>query len=221
MKASSRCKQLQCYKSNWATIEIMKTLIKNRRTYTHRIGSLADEQAVKNEGVDDVEGINHDSDLDSMYAAEKILGGDEDDNGDDGDDGLNDMDLYGGSNGGDDEDGNGTNINEEGWGGDEDENGANINNEEGGHDEVEKGAEIDGNEEGDDNGINTRIKGGRSLPGGKDNGRGTKRKLEVTQDDKGSARTKKTKKDGSGGHQGATQSTKKVMPKKKSGKKRV
>ena len=225
MKASSRCKQLQCYKSNWATIEIMKTLIKNRRTYRHRIGSLADEQAVKNERVDDVEGSNHDSDSDSMYFADKMLSGDEDnngdedDNGDDGDDGVNDMDLYGGSNGGGDEGGSGANVNEEGWGGDDDENGANINNEEGGH-EVENGAEIDSNEEGGDDGINARIKGGRSLPGGKDNRR-TKRKLEVTQDDEGSARTKKTKKDGSGGHQGATQATKKVMPRKKSGKKKV
>ena len=214
MKASSRCKQLQCYKSNWATIEIMKTLIKNRRTYRHRTGSLADEQVVKIEGVDNVEGSNHDSDLDT----EKILGGDEDDNGDDGDDGLNDKDLYGSSNGGDDEDGNG---NEEGWGGDEDENGTNIGGVEGGHDEVENGAETDGNEEGGDDGINARTRGGRSLPGGKDNGRGMRRNLEVTQDDEGSARTKKTKRDGSRGHQGATQLTKKVMPKRKSGKKKV
>ena len=40
MKASSRLKQLQHYKRNWATIEIMKTLLKNRHTYRNRIGSL-------------------------------------------------------------------------------------------------------------------------------------------------------------------------------------
>jgi hypothetical protein len=220
VKASSRSKQLQRYKSNWATIEIMKTLIKNRRTYKNRIGSLDDEQAVKNEEVDDLDGINHDSDLDSMYAEEKkVLGGDEDDNGEDGDEGRNDLDMYGGSNGGNDEDGNGANTNnEEGWGDGEDGNGANINNEEGGHDEDGNSAKIDGNEVGND-GINAKIKGGRSLPGGKDNGGSTKRKLEVTQDDEGSAGTKKTKKVGSGGHQGATQSTKKGMPKRNSGKK--
>ena len=40
MKASSRLKQLQCYKGNWATIKIMKTLLKNRCTYRNCIGSL-------------------------------------------------------------------------------------------------------------------------------------------------------------------------------------
>ena len=40
MKASSRLKQLQCYKGNWATIKIMKTLLKNQCTYRNRIGSL-------------------------------------------------------------------------------------------------------------------------------------------------------------------------------------
>ena len=165
--------------------------------YKNRIGSLDDEQAVKNEGVDDLNGNNHDSDLDSMYAEEKkVLGSD------DGDEGRNDLDMYGGSNGGNDEDGNGTNTNnEEGWGDGEDGNGANINNEEGGHDEDGNSAKINGNEVGND-GINPKIKGGCSLPGGKDNGGSTKRKLEVTQDDEGSTRTKKTKKNGSGGIRG-------------------
>ena len=40
MKASSRLKQLQCYKVNWMTIKIMKTLLKNQHTYRNRIGSL-------------------------------------------------------------------------------------------------------------------------------------------------------------------------------------
>ena len=32
-KAISRNKHLKCYKENWATIEIMKTLLKNQRSY--------------------------------------------------------------------------------------------------------------------------------------------------------------------------------------------
>ena len=40
MKVSSRNKQLQRYKGNWATLEIMKTLLKNQHTYRHHIGSL-------------------------------------------------------------------------------------------------------------------------------------------------------------------------------------
>ena len=40
MKVSSRNKQLQRCKGNWATLEIMKTLLKNRRTYRHCIRSL-------------------------------------------------------------------------------------------------------------------------------------------------------------------------------------
>ena len=35
-KAISRNKHLKCYKGNWATIKIMKTLLKNQRSYqTH------------------------------------------------------------------------------------------------------------------------------------------------------------------------------------------
>jgi hypothetical protein len=44
--------------------------------------------------------------------------------------------------------------------------------------------------------------------------------LKATGDDESGARAKRTKKDASGGHQGATELTKKVMPKRKSGKKK-
>ena len=37
MQASSRNKQLGCYTGNWATIEIMKTLLKNWHSYQTRI----------------------------------------------------------------------------------------------------------------------------------------------------------------------------------------
>src|SRR6266704_2040266 len=39
MKAKIHNKQLQHYKGNWATFEIMKTLNKNRRIYRRQIGS--------------------------------------------------------------------------------------------------------------------------------------------------------------------------------------
>src|SRR6266545_1321494 len=39
MKAKTKNEQLQRYKGNWATFEIMKTLIKNRRLYRKQIGS--------------------------------------------------------------------------------------------------------------------------------------------------------------------------------------
>ena len=52
MKASSRLKQLQCYKGNWVTIEIMKTLLKNWHTYRNHIGSL-DEN---NDNIKDIDG---------------------------------------------------------------------------------------------------------------------------------------------------------------------
>lgn len=85
----------------------MKTLIKNRRTYRHRIGPIDDEQVVKNEEIDvdvrDNEGSVRNSDMESMYAEdEKKLGSDEDDNGEDGEDqAQNGKDMYGGSDGGD------------------------------------------------------------------------------------------------------------------------
>src|SRR6266545_3045669 len=38
IQAKSRNEQLGCYESNWATLEIMKTLLKNKRSYQKRIG---------------------------------------------------------------------------------------------------------------------------------------------------------------------------------------
>jgi hypothetical protein len=210
VKATSRCKHLKRYKSNWATLEIMKTLIKNRRTYRHRIGPIDDEQVVKNEEIDvdvrDNEGSVRNSDMESMYAEdEKKLGSDEDDNGEDGEDqAQNGKDMYGGSDGGNDEDENDT---------------KNINGSEEGADEEDvDGANIGGDEE---DGNNAKINDSHGLPRGKDNRGSMKRKLKVTRDDEPSARKKRTKQDSSGGHQGATQLTKKAMPKRKSSKKKV
>src|SRR6266542_945595 len=39
MKAKTKNEQLQRYKGNWATFEIIKTIIKNRRLYQKRIRS--------------------------------------------------------------------------------------------------------------------------------------------------------------------------------------
>ena len=60
-KANSRSKQLQCYKGNWATLEILKTLLKNLCIYQNCIGSLdqQDEQDIKKEiKGEEVEGGN-------------------------------------------------------------------------------------------------------------------------------------------------------------------
>ena len=35
---NSRSKQLKWYTGNWATFEVLKTLLKNRRVYRNRIG---------------------------------------------------------------------------------------------------------------------------------------------------------------------------------------
>jgi hypothetical protein len=205
VKSKSRCKQLQRYKGNWATIEIMRTLIKNRRTYKHRIGSMDDEQnTVKNEvdydGNDG--GSDRNTDMDSMYVEDKKdLDSDEDNNGEDGGDkGDNGMEIRKG----DYEDGNGAEIDDGDDGGD---GGDGNNSGDGGEDKERSHGKA--------------INGSRGWPGGKDSGESTKRKLKVTQDDEQGARAKRSKKDGSGGDQGATQSTKKAMPKRKAGKKRL
>jgi hypothetical protein len=221
VKASSRCKQLQRYKGNWATLEIMKTLLKNRRTYKHRIGSI-DEHIVKNEEVEveEVE-VDHNGDddegSDDMYMEDEknYLGSDENGNGED-------KGENGGSDGGDDEDGSGAIINGSEDGGDDDDgNGTKINGSEDGRDDEDgNGTKINGSEDGGEDKERKAINSSRGLPGGKANGGSTKRKLKVTQDDEPSARVKRTKKDGSGGHQGGTQLTKKVMPKRQSGKKK-
>ena len=85
MKVSSRNKQLQCYKGNWATLEIMKTLLKNWRTYRHRIGSLDQNDEDNTMNSKDSDGDGDDGtkleDWDDMYQnkidEENRSGGDE------------------------------------------------------------------------------------------------------------------------------------------------
>ena len=107
MKANSRSKQLQRYKGNWATLEIIKTLIKNRRSYKKRLGSIdeddeGDFDTLKDEGGDGKGGGDGDDDgnIDDMYA---------DDNGDrngiGGEDGDGDGGKDNNGSGDDDDDG--------------------------------------------------------------------------------------------------------------------
>ena len=98
VKASSRCKQLKRYKGSWATLEIIKMLLKNRCTYRSRIGSLAEEQESVCEKEGDYDGNNSgnentndddensNNEWDDMYMAykENHSSGDEDDNNSDG-----------------------------------------------------------------------------------------------------------------------------------------
>ena len=60
----SRSKQLQLYKGNWATIEIMKTLIKNQCCYRSRIGTFDGEQEIKKEESQDEESDQEGSNVD-------------------------------------------------------------------------------------------------------------------------------------------------------------
>lgn len=111
-EASSRNKQLQRYKGNWATIEIMKTLLKNRRAYQSRIGS-ADQHIDHNSNKDIVE-----EELEDGGKEEEEAGRGKNDGNDDSDD-WNDMYVgYGNGGEGDDE-----NDGENGDGG-EDEGGS-------------------------------------------------------------------------------------------------
>jgi hypothetical protein len=73
-QAKSRNKQLQRYQGNWAALEILKTLIKNKRTYQKRIGPAdqSDEDVVEElEGNDDeLEKVNsggEEENDDNMY----------------------------------------------------------------------------------------------------------------------------------------------------------
>ena len=54
MKAKTKNEQLQHYKGNWTTFEIMKTLIKNRRIYRKQIESA--DQSDGEQGPGDEEG---------------------------------------------------------------------------------------------------------------------------------------------------------------------
>jgi len=61
VQARSKNNQLQLYKGNWATLEIMKTLVKNKRSYKKRIGSGDDEDIVMGDGEgDNEEGMDGD-----------------------------------------------------------------------------------------------------------------------------------------------------------------
>ena len=178
----------------------MKTLLKNRRTYRNRIGAPDDDHAtMKNEGSDDEDphdGNNTDS-WDEMYQTDK-----EGDNGEDKGDNVED---------GDEEGGDGIKDGDEEGGADnEDEVNLEISgSREGGGDEG-------GSEDGDRNNGKEGY-GSCSVSGRKDDeGRnGMKRK---NRDDEPVTRAKRTKRDVSGGHQ-ATQPMKKLLLRKKSGKK--
>lgn len=192
MKASSRLKQLQRYKGNWATVEIMKTLIKNRRTYRNRIGSLDqhdEDNMMKDINGEEGEGAHEkedEDDWDEMYM--------DTEKGIDKENGI----------GSEDEDGNGEDeIN----GGEDGNRGKEIN---GGGDGYEDDEEEFARN--DDEGRNGEGSCSAKQPR-------TKRRL--TQDDEPATSTgsKRKKMDGSGGHQVPTQSTKKAPPKRKTSKK--
>lgn len=217
-KASSRQKQLKLYKGNWATLEIMKTLLKNRRTYRNRIGTINDYDKIKKEGSDDEKGDQERSeesedekgdqegnDTDSweeMYQAHKRRSGvDESDNKD------------GGEAKGDDGDDDGIDEEDNGKNGDDDK-GADNGDEDANRDIGDSGDE-GGSEDGDrDNGKESN--GSRGVSGRKvDEGRnGMKRKC---RDDEPVTRAKRTKQEVSGGHQVATQPRK--IPLRKKGRK--
>jgi hypothetical protein len=102
-KASSRNEQLRHYKGNWATIEIMKTLLKNRRSYRNRIG-LPDVQDIKDISREKSE---EDPDWDDMYMKNNNEGN-EDRNGSGNGSEDEDRNSGEGNGGGEDEDGEGT-----------------------------------------------------------------------------------------------------------------
>ena len=211
MKASSRQKQLKLYKGNWATLEIMKTLLKNRRTYRNRIGT--DEyDTVKKEGSEDEKGDHDENDTDNwddMYKADKERRSsiDESDNGEDGGEAK-------GNNGDDD------GIDEEDNGEDGDEDKGADNGDEDANLDISGSRDGDGDEGGsedEDRNNGKESNGSRGVSGRKvDEGRdGMKRK---NRDDEPVTRVKKAKRDASGSHQVATQPKKKI-PLRKKGKK--
>jgi hypothetical protein len=99
MKARSKHPQLQRYTRNWATLEIMKTLIKNKWSYKKRIGSEDDDrdsfmkdgeelEGDGDEGREDEDGYEEEleEDGDEGRDKDKDEEGNEEEN-DDGDDG--------------------------------------------------------------------------------------------------------------------------------------
>jgi hypothetical protein len=219
VKASSRNMQLRLYKGNWATIEIMKTLLKNRRTYRNRIGVDEHDMMMKVES-DDEEGSH-----------EQNNGDDEGDNsGDEEGNNIGDGDGY------DSWDDMyqaalrvGINEDNEDGGEDKGENGANSEDgdEDGGENMAENAADNEDGGGGEGGGENrdenneTESNGRRGVSGRKDDkgGNGMKRK---NQNDEPTMaiRAKRSKRDVSRGHQVAAQPTKKAQPKKNSGKKK-
>ena len=192
MKASSRLKQLQCYKGNWATIKIMKTLLKNRCTYRNHIGSLDKsnddmkdingEGGLKDEITPEEEDDIYQDEIDDIYEDEVKMDNmdekiDENQSGDDG----NGKELNFGKN----EDGNG---------------GKGLNNSENGFEEEVGGINIKrGN--GDGNCISSAKKAG------------TKRKASEDNEPAIATIVKRKKLNGSGGHPVATQSKRKYSKK--------
>ena len=179
----------------------MKTLLKNRRTYRNRIGAPDDDHAtMKNEGSDDEDphdGNNTDS-WDEMYQTDK-----EGDNGEDKGDNVEDGDEEGG-------DGIKDGDEERGVDNEEDEVKLEISGSRDG------GGDEGGSEDGDRNNGKEGY-GSCSVSGRKDD-EGRNRMKRKNRDDEPVTRAKRTKRDVSGGHQ-ATQLMKKLLLRKKSGKK--
>jgi hypothetical protein len=179
-KANTRSKQLQRYQGNWATIEILKTLLKNRRSYRSRIGSL-DEQ-------------------DNQIIKKEIDG----EEGEDGNGGISS------DQGGNNSEDNPNNSDGNGSGNEDDDSWENMymRIREAGKDDNGSG-DVDEGEDDEDT-------------DGKDNERGDSTILKRKVDDEPATatRAKKMKLDDSRGHQSATNSTKRTLPKRKAGKKK-
>lgn len=179
-KANTRSKQLQRYQGNWATIEILKTLLKNRRSYRSRIGSL-DEQ-------------------DNQIIKKEIDG----EEGEDGNGGISS------DQGGNNSEDNPNNSDSNGSGNEDDDSWENMymRIREAGKDDNGSG-DVDEGEDDEDT-------------DGKDNERGDSTILKRKVDDEPATatRAKKMKLDDSRGHQSATNSTKRTLPKRKAGKKK-
>ena len=83
IKAKSKNDQLQLYQGNWATLEIMKTLLKNKRSYQKRLQmSNAEESERDNEGNgDELEEADIDEDGNGGEGGDEERNGDEEGNG--------------------------------------------------------------------------------------------------------------------------------------------
>ena len=80
VQASARSKQLKYYKGNWATVEIMKTLLRNRHSYQKHIGHLdVDKKDPTSKDIN----RQDDDDWEEMYVKSKTDNnkGNEDENG--------------------------------------------------------------------------------------------------------------------------------------------